>query len=108
MCQRYFETSYDRLAPPGTAQTAGAECARAVGTTHDVGVRFRVNKRATPTITLYNPAAANTPAQWRDTIANVSKTASSNNPGETGFSVQVASTVAGNTVMGHWTADAEL
>jgi hypothetical protein len=65
MCQRYFEKSFDPSIPPGITNTAAKRCGRTLTATygdgagyHYASTRFLVQKRATPTITVYNNASA--------------------------------------------------
>jgi hypothetical protein len=65
LCQRYFEKSFNQSTAP--AQNAGASGAFRFVQAISVNLRqiccgtafFRVTKRATPTVTLFNPEAAN-------------------------------------------------
>jgi hypothetical protein len=73
-------------------------------------VPFPVRMRANPTITLFNPAAAN--AQVRDFDGTADTSASvAQNVSERGFVVTCtgnAGTAVGNNLLFHWTASAEL
>ncbi len=117
-CQRYYYKTFDIDVAP--AQNAGvAGCARgiagkagAIGLAAIIPIRFPVRMFATPTITTFNPSAAN--AQVRDTSANLdcSATASSGthtNPGATTISATgSASTAVGYIVDVHITAKARI
>jgi hypothetical protein len=119
LCQRYFEKSF----APGTApaQNVGANTGEHVWAAPVAGantqrgprVPFKVSKRATPTVTLYNPQAAN--AEVRDHTAGQDCSgaivASEPGAGEGGFILACtghASTAAGDRLGVHWTASAEL
>jgi len=68
LCQRYFEKTFSQDVSPASnagivgaiSTTSGANIANAA----HVNYVFKVEKRATPSITLYNPSAAG--SQWRD------------------------------------------
>lgn len=116
LCERYYEKSFDPDVAPAQnvgnstgEQQFGATVAGAT-TNRWPSVPFRKLKRVAPTMTLYNPAAAN--GQVRD----VSLTADFSGSGTTnvsrrGFKVFAtgnASTGVNNICGIHWTADAEL
>jgi hypothetical protein len=114
-CLRYYEKSFARATPP--AQNAGPNTGETIwnavtagATGQRTGLRFNAQKRAAPTVTLYNPQAAN--AQIRDQIVDADFTGSvAFNVTENGmslFGTGAAATAAGNRVGVHWTADAEL
>lgn len=116
LCQRYFEKSFALATAP--AQNVGnftgesffwARAAGAAFTTFP-NVNFIAPKRAAPTLTQYNPAAAN--AEIRDATNNVDYTASATEArGVWGFSPYGqgnAATTAGARIGIHWTAEAEL
>lgn len=116
LCQRYYEKSFPQATAP--AQNVGSSAGShlfpqvvAASTTMAVpGVRFSVTKRTSPTITFFNPLAAN--AQIRNTTSNTDFTATTiNTSNDTGFGltgISPAATAAGNSCSLHWTADAEL
>jgi len=115
-CERFFEKSF----VPGTApaQNVGTNTAestfRAVNTGANINgspqIRFRTSKRATPSVTIYNPAAAN--AQVRDETAAADCAASAvGRASVNGFDVGctgAAGTAIGNVMGIHWTANARL
>lgn len=111
-CQRYYEKSFAIATQP--AQNIGnSDGAAIMPLTTDYAqfyIPFRVTKRAAPTITLYNPNAANALARNLDDSADMATT-SSRFIGEGSFSVVAAKNAAGNTgdVIGvHWVASIEL
>ena len=60
LCQRYYEKSYDLNTVPGTALAAGwvngSHISTAVTTSYiGLGFTYKVSKRATPTVTIYDP-----------------------------------------------------
>lgn len=115
-CQRYFEKSFDQNVAP--AQNAGTDgvvfAAQAVGASAAsvvAGVSFKQTKRiTTPTITLYNPKAAN--AQVRnDTVAADWTSSTVVYLGDGGFGVagtSPAGSAAGNRAIFHWSAEASI
>lgn len=116
LCQRYYEKSFSLATTPVqnagvgtgeygyTASLAGALTERAPS------VPFKVTKRATPTVTLFNPAVAN--AQVRDNNAGADCSASAVSiTGDNSFQISctgAAGTAVGNRLLVHWTAEAEL
>lgn len=113
-CQRYFQKSFPyATAPAQNASGLGAlayTCMRAGANAFTIMERFGVRLRTTPTITYYNPAAAN--AKWRNTgLGADSGAAATTQATETTLAVanpQVAGDSLGNIILVHWTADAEL
>ena len=113
-CQRYYVKSF----PPATApaQNAGATGAQghyqmlATGNSESYSyIRFGQPLRATPTITRYNPSAAN--ANSRNlSVPNDDLNTTTLTPSLTGFyiSFQTTSSAIGNLHAIHWTADARL
>lgn len=113
LCEAYFQkntaigtTVIQNLGNGGVrfrAVTAGA-------TDNGIHVPFRVRMRAAPTVTLFNPNAAN--AQIRDVTAGADFSSSTaNNITSTGFQASGtanASTSAGNQCEFHWTAVSEI
>jgi hypothetical protein len=115
-CLRYYEKSF----PYGTApaQNVGSALGApwwqqitAGATQTALHIPFKERKRTAPTLTLYNPVAAN--AQVRNFTLNADCTSSTtiNNPGDSGFTITATNTAgaaAGNSNSVHWAADAEL
>jgi hypothetical protein len=115
MCQRYYQKSFPQATAP--AQNAGQTGAVyfpqiLTGAFNQTlgAIRFPVVMRTSPTITTFNPSAAN--AQVRN--VNNSSNWSSTTPEQTsdaGFGLQAtgnASGGAGDRALIHYTADAEL
>ncbi|WP_102945323.1 hypothetical protein [Stenotrophomonas sp. VV52] len=109
LCQRYYEKSYNQGASPGAITTAGRESqfydrntsGNSFGT-----FSFKVSKRSTPAVTLYNDQNGS-PNQVAS-VNGVALAASVTQPGERGASF-FYSTAAGQWGASfHWTADAEL
>jgi hypothetical protein len=67
--------------------------------------RFPVNMRKVPTITTFNTSAAN--SSWRDTTASADRAATAGTPTSGGVAINAASTVSGNQMSIHATADAD-
>jgi hypothetical protein len=117
MCQRYYEKSFPQGTNPAqnTGSTAGAHiCPQVVGAsaTQNCGtIRFAVTKRAAPTVTLYNPSAAN--AQFRNASTNADCSATTSVSAATDTVINPVTTTpagsaAGQSLTVHWTAEAEL
>jgi hypothetical protein len=115
LCQRYACSSF----PLGTAwgQNAGTAGAFSYivlvgGTSAGFGISmpFPVTMRANPTLTYYNPSAAND--KWRNTIANADSASGAGvNIRAWGTQItnyQVAGDVASQTCQVHWSVTAEL
>lgn len=114
-CQRYCEKSFDLATAP--AQNAGltgaSRCLQIVGastaTKWLASVNFKVTKRVTPTITLYNPSATN--AQARNVTGSADCSSTSVTPYENSMWISytsAAGSALGNEVAVHWLAEAEL
>lgn len=56
LCQRYYEKSYNQSSVPGTASGNGAEStvSSSLAPTQAPGPKFKVTKRAAPTMVIYN------------------------------------------------------
>lgn len=116
LCQRFYEKSFPVNTKP--AQNAGAGTgeytfmAGKAGALAEVGfVTLRVNKWfSSPSITFYNPLAAN--AQARDVTASADCSATSaSTTTDTGFRIATTGNVAtavGNILSVHWTAEMEI
>ena len=65
LCQRYFEKSYDQATTPATATTSGMHTFPTSGTTNVLSTAyFSVEKRTSPTITIYDGAGTAGVATW--------------------------------------------
>lgn len=116
LCQRQYEKSF--LAAVAPAQNAGQGgshifsqiIAGAVSQVPSAPIKYQVTKRTSPTVTFYNPSAAN--AQIRNTQAVADWTLTTGIQGcENGCSFTgtgAAGSTVGQTNMVHWTADARL
>jgi hypothetical protein len=114
-CQRFYEKSFDLATKP--AQNAGLSTGQtyfvggvAGATTLMLYQAFKVRKRASPTITLYNPAAANALVRNETRTADCGATTSLTGK-ENGFLVTAngnGSGAVGDIHGVHWTAEVEL
>lgn len=112
-CQQYIEKSYDPDVTPGTVTDVGA-LAAVGGELKEV--RYRSSKNFDPAggpganpqngITLYSPVTGAT-GMWRDVTAGADVAAAVVDSGKNGFVASNAAP-AGNTVRGHWVANAAL
>ncbi len=114
-CQRYYQKSFNYATAP--AQNAGTNTGEysfmlpvGAGVVTGIPVEFQVRMRSTPTITTYNPNAAN--AQIRNTGVPADFTGTTvHQAHQRGFTVHgttPASSVAGHIGALHWQAVAEL
>lgn len=116
LCQRYYQKSFPLAIVP--AQNAGNLAAEATiqaptagpGTVFFPMIRLIPRMSGSPTVTLYNPGAAN--AQARNLSNGTDCTASTTSQkNETGILMTCTSsgtTAAGHLIAVHWTAEAEL
>jgi hypothetical protein len=119
LCQRFYEKSFSQATAP--VQNAGVSgvhyfpqvVAASTSSAHPA-VRFLVVKRGTPSVTLFNPQAANAQLRniGRTTDFSATTINTTLNPiSELSFSVAATSpagSAAGDSCGFHWTADAEL
>lgn len=115
LCQRYYQKSFRQITAP--AQNAGltgaAFFAQSLtgGLNQTVGgIRLPVVMRSTPTITTFNPSAANAQVRNVNLGGDWSATAIEQ-IGDVGFSIQAtgnATSGAGDRAAVHYTAEAEL
>ena len=115
-CEYYYQKSFNVIAPP--AQNNGVNTGesnfiqgKAAGlTTLGPNVKFPIIMRTDPTVTLYNPAAAN--AQIRNlTVAGDYSASTAINVRQKGFSTagtSNAGSAVGDIIGVHWVADARL
>lgn len=110
---RFYQKTFNDAVDPaqnvgqGTGELRFAAITAGATTQRSSSVRFAVPMRAAPTVTLYNPAAAN--GQVRDLTAGADcSTSAVGNITEKGFSLSCvgnASTAIGNNLGVHWVAD---
>jgi hypothetical protein len=108
-CQRYARKSFDLATAP--AQNVGSVVGAAFAVSHVAaavfGTRVQIERmRATPTVTTYNPSAAN--ANWRDTTNGADRTVTVGDQSECGFTLTGAAGAAAASNYIHWLATAEL
>lgn len=65
LCQRYYCKSYGYSAVPGAATDLQRAAYSVIDGNYGTGIRFPVAMRGAPTVTIYNPGAANTLNQFR-------------------------------------------
>ncbi len=121
-CARYFEKSYPIDVAPGAVSHVGEHSAAVAFDASGVSLyqpmakRFRVEKRAVPTVRWYNPATGAADALNEHVVSSGTDTsrsiASTSLPGRsiTGRPTQGATGTPSvvSIMQGHWTADAEL
>jgi len=108
-CQRYYEKSYDLSVIPGGAATAGRisrSNSAAVGGINFQNYAFKVPKRVTPAVSIYNPATGAAGRVQQDSDSDV--LGSIINIGQTGFEVAWTNTVSRWGGWIHFAADAEI
>jgi hypothetical protein len=116
LCQRYFEKSFNIETAPvqnagvGTGESMFPQPVAASTGTMALFTSFKVAKRSSTTVTIFNPAAAN--AQIRNETTNADWTGSAaENLNQSGFAITgttPAGTGVGQKNGFHWTASAEL
>lgn len=115
-CLRFYEKSFQLAnAPVNNVGSAGGAAAfaaitAAATTNRSSQVSFKARKRGNPTITTYNPSAAN--ADMRDTTAAADCTATNvGNSSQSGFTISAtgpAGGAVGDLWAVHWTAESEI
>lgn len=109
-CRRYYRKSFGLGAAP--IQNVGSNVGAAFAVSHvataafGARVEFDTNMRAVPTITTYNPAAAN--ANWRDVTNGADRVVTVSDASESGFNAKGAAGAAGASNYIHWDATADL
>lgn len=114
MCRRFFWKSFDPdTAPAQNAGTSGAlayVATIAAAVANGIQIRYPVPMWKIPTLTFYNPSAAN--ANWRNTTGGADSgavaTSFGNQQGVLIRNPQVGGDAVGNIIGVHMTADAEL
>jgi hypothetical protein len=121
LCKRYFEKSYNYNITPGTIAYEGSMNTRASnninastsGYLYDIPVPYQIEKRSTPTVTLYARHVANTPnaITVRTNVLRSGCTANYPSSSYLFYRIAVDNTSAssinsGNQVEFQWTADA--
>jgi hypothetical protein len=112
-CQRYYLKSYNQATAPGTASNTignfGYSAISATSTNNRFNIRFPVNMRATPTITLYSTSSG-TSAKIYNEQAGVDYDGVAQFVGETGFHGYTSSgtPTLGHQLIFHYVASIEL
>lgn len=112
-CQRYYLKSYNQATAPATASnTVGNTGYSAISTTstnNRWNVRFPVNMRVTPTVTVYSTSSG-TSAKIYNEQAAVDVDAATQYIGESGFHLYTSSgtPTVGHQLLAHYVASAEL
>lgn len=113
-CQRYYEKTYDSGTAPGTATYNGMFTSGNFSNATNnsiIAVRFKVEKRASPTMTAYKPAdGASGSWGYSRSGASGSSTVSFDLLATTGCRAyhDIGAAWTGNVVEAHWVASAEL
>lgn len=110
LCQRYYEKSYDTDTVTGKITSIGQVTWIGNGTSsyHQAPVYFKITKRATPTVTIFNPATGAT-SSLRDSMSSTDISANAGDFGLQKFQMLVNNISLSNVALcGHYTADAEL
>lgn len=112
-CQRFYEKSYAVDATPATA--TGTNINRWTGVIIGVNqvltanLQFKVQKRTTPTMVIYNAAGTSGSADWTNsTGTTTSRVTAANTTGTNGFAMFQSVTSADLLADAHFTADAEI
>ena len=107
-CLGAYQKSYDYATVPGASSTTVSQhVLRANSTTHLEPLTWYVPMWDVPTVTLYS-SSTGTAAKWYDDTAAGDLTVAAGSQGSRGCHVAVTSSVDGNQMSGHWTAEAEL
>jgi len=109
MCQRYYEKSYNLGVKPGTPSQAGRrnQATFQIAAVHRADIPFRVVKRASPVVTIYNPTtgAAGQVRAYPDADLSIGGIYVQ---GEAGCMIDFAASASTQVVFWHWVAEAEL
>lgn len=114
-CQRYFQKSFAYGTAP--AQNVGSDTGEFIYIAHAAGAvaqrsptfPYPVVMRAAPTLTTYNPNAANAQVRDRTAAADCSATATASyDRGFRAAATGAAGTAVGNLLCVHWTATADI
>ena len=113
LCQRYFEKSYDHSTQAGTATSSGSLNNGGLTGVNNAShatrasIRYKVTKRASPTVTTFDLAGNSGKCNFPDTSSNVTMTVLQ--AGFNGCAVETAAVTTTDTrCYYHFTADSEL
>jgi len=112
-CQRYYEKSFAIATAPVTNLGANTGevligCNTALGNMYTLGAFFRVTKRTTPTVTLYNRQNASNDWVWYTAAGTTSNAGTVESSGQTVFNMTYVGSTTQAITTGHWVASAEL
>lgn len=113
LCQRYFQKSYLHNVPLGTVTNIGAIAILQVTTNNAIMIvpKFTVTMRATPTVNLYSNATGASGKLYNASTASDITLGSIYYNGPNGWSyvgTPSGNQTAGNLIIAHYSADAEL
>ena len=113
LCQRYFEKSYDHSTQAGTATSSGSLNNGGLTGMNNAShatrasIRYKVTKRAHPTVTTFDLSGNSGKCNFPDTSSNVTMTVLQQ--GANGCAVETAAVTSTDTrCYWHFTAEAEL
>jgi hypothetical protein len=110
-CQRYYFKTFPYSTAPaqnaGVSGAVSAEVANAASSNFSHSLRFPISMVATPTVTTYNPSAAN--ANWRDATNTADRTVTVSDASPRGVNIRHTGSGAANSYNNiHVTADADV
>ena len=113
LCQRYYEKSFAiGTAPANNIGSATGESLLSVNTTvgnsYPSTVPFKVTKRTTATVTLYNRQNASNDWAWYIAAGTATNGGVVDSSSDNGFVCRYQSVTTFTVAVGHWTASAEL
>ncbi|NBV06797.1 MAG: hypothetical protein EBS06_06135 [Proteobacteria bacterium] len=108
MCQRHYEKSYEHDVFAGSNSAAGLVSGRAIATTIDQMVPFKVSKRVAPSLAIYNNVTGAVGSVRNESAGSDISVIPEIN-GQNSFSIRLASSLSNaQRITFHWTASAEL
>lgn len=115
LCQRYYEKSYELETVPGTSANPGSHWFPSFGNTANVfsSVNFKVTKRASPSVSVWDLIGNANCASWANSAATVGHTVAQSVPvqyvGNSGIVFRQSNGISTAVTAGyHWAASAEL
>ena len=107
LCRRFYEKTYELGITPGATTNLGQATGHEPGNNaQSIDSRFRVTKRATPTVSWYAPDGTSGSIYWEG--ANRAVTATNDSSTERTGVPAVSASRGNSVVKAHWTAEAEL
>jgi len=107
LCQRYYEKSYATGTAPGTATQHGCAYIPVISTSEVPGQRFKVEKRAAPTMTIYSPVDGASGYVYSNGSDRVASSVGYVETSGFGF-ISSSSAALTTPTQYHWVVDAEL